>query len=84
MRMLAVALGGLGAAFFVGGVLSFIFGGCVMESTQAVSGLGPFNGVWSRADYCFFGALLAAVGSGLATSSYFHLKTKKSPQMPAS
>ena len=41
--------------------------------------LGPFDGVWSRADYCFLGAVLAAAGAGLATCGLLGLR----PRNPA-
>lgn len=68
MRAFLVAMTGLGAALLTGGLLSFLFGGWVLEGTLGVSGLGPFNGLWSPADYCFFGAVLSALGAGLAVS----------------
>jgi hypothetical protein len=68
MRALLVAMTGLGVALLVGGLLSFVFGGWVLGSALAVSGLGPFDGLWTPADYCFLGAVLSAIGAGLAVS----------------
>lgn len=68
MRALLVVMTGLGVALLVGGLLSFLFGGWVLGAPLLVSGLGPFDGLWSPADYCFLGAVLAAVGAGLAVS----------------
>ena len=74
MRMLLIAMTGLGSALVVGGLLSFVFGGWLLGSPLLVSGLGPLDGPWSSADYCFLGAVLAAVGAGLAVSGRLGLR----------
>jgi hypothetical protein len=68
MRGLLVAMTGLGVAMLTGGLLSFTFGGWILEGPLGVSGLGPFDGVWTSAEYCFLGAVLSAIGAGLAVS----------------
>ena len=68
MRGLLVVMTGLGVSLLTGGLLSFTFGGWLLRESLSVSGLGPFDGVWSPADYCFLGAVLSAVGAGLAVS----------------
>lgn len=73
MRVILIALTGLGFGLLVGGLLAFVFGGWVTDSPLAVSGLGPFNGSWAPADYCFAGALLSAVGSALAVGGWLGL-----------
>ena len=57
----------VGVALLVGGLLSFVYGAWVLKYPLTVHGLGPLDGLWSGADYCFLGALQAAVGAGLAT-----------------
>ena len=66
MRAILIAMTGIGVALLTGGMLSFIFGGWLLKEPLGVSGLGPFNGLWSPSDYCFLGAVLSAVGAGLA------------------
>ena len=67
MRALLVLLSSLGVAAFTGGLLAFVFGAWVLQGSLLVQGLGPLNGMWSPADYCFNGGALAALGAGLAT-----------------
>jgi len=66
MRGILVVMTGLGAARMTGGLFSFIFGGWSLKGPQGVSGLRPFDGVWSPADDCFLGAILSALGAGEA------------------
>ena len=68
MRAALIVLTGLGVALLTGGLLAFVFGGWILREPLHVVGLGPLNGVWSPADYCFLGAVQAAVGAGLATA----------------
>lgn len=66
MRFVLSVCIGLGLMLATGGLLSFIFGGWLLKGSLDVHGLGPFNGVWSSAEYCFLGAVLCGVGVGLA------------------
>jgi hypothetical protein len=66
MRALLIVMTGLGAALLTGGLLSFIFGGWLLKGTLMVAGFGPLDGLWSPAGYCFLGAVLSAIGAGLA------------------
>jgi len=68
MRALLIAMTGLGVALLVGGLLSFVFGACVLGEPLLVSGLGPLDGPWGPADYCFLGAVLSATGAGTTVS----------------
>lgn len=65
MRVLLILLASLGTALFAGGLLAFIFGGWLLHGPLSVQGFGPLSGQWSPPDYCFLGALLTALGSGL-------------------
>ena len=76
-RALLVVLAAVGAAALTGGLLAFAFGAWVLHEALTVSGLGaPWDGVWSRADYCFLGAVLAAVGAGLTTCGLLGLRPR--------
>jgi hypothetical protein len=77
-RAFLVLLASLGVASLTGGLLAFVFGGWVLHDAIHVSGLGPFDGVWSRADYCFLGAVLAAAGAGLTTCGLLGLRPRNS------
>ena len=74
MRILMLLLASLGVALLTGGLLAFIFGGWVLRAPLFVEGFGPLSGMWSHADYCFLGAVLASVGSGLATCGLVGLR----------
>jgi hypothetical protein len=75
-RALLVLSASLGAAALAGGLLAFVFGAWVLHDPIRVSGLGPFDGVWSQADYCFLGAVLSAAGAGLATCGLLGLRPR--------
>jgi hypothetical protein len=77
MRFILIVLTGFGSAAFVGGVLSFLFGGWVLRSPMGVNGLGPFNGIWSPTDYCFAGAVLASIGAGFAVAGWLGLNGRQ-------
>ncbi len=66
MRFLLSLVIALGVTITVGGLLSFVFG-LIRQGYVHVHGFGPLDGDWSNNDYCFLGALLASVGSGLIT-----------------
>lgn len=76
MRVALVVLASVGIALLTGGLLAFVFGGWVLHGSLVVSGLGPLNGRWSQADYCFLGAILAAIGGGLATCGFAGLRNR--------
>ncbi len=65
MRFVLSLVIALGLSLTVGGLLSFIFGLTLKDTIYVRLGLGSFDGVWASADYCFLGALLASIGSGL-------------------
>jgi hypothetical protein len=70
MRQLVTAgVISVGVAAFLGGVCALIYG-LAHPGVTNVAGLGPFNGVWSAADYCFLGGVLVAVGGGLTTFGF--------------
>jgi hypothetical protein len=67
MKLIATLGLALGVATIVGGSLAFAFGLSTTD-TIVISGVGPFAGFqdkWHPTDYCFLGAILAAVGAGL-------------------
>jgi hypothetical protein len=66
MRALLVGMAGFGVALLTGGLLAFTFGGWILKEPLRVSGMGPLNAVWSPPDYCLLGAVLSAIGAGLA------------------
>lgn len=68
MKLIATLALALGIATIVGGSLAFAFG-LSTSDTIVISGVGPFAGFqdrWTPADFCFLGAILTAVGAGLA------------------
>jgi hypothetical protein len=67
MRLILSVVAGVGAGLTVGGLLAFLFGACVEKAPLQVRGLGPFDGTWYPAAYCFLGAVLASVGAALVT-----------------
>jgi hypothetical protein len=65
-----------GVAAFLGGVCALIYG-LAHPGTTNVAGLGPFDGVWSAADYCFLGGVLVALGGGLTTFGFLVRTTRE-------
>lgn len=76
MRMLLILLASLGTALATGGLLAFIFGGWLLHGPLSVKGFGPLSGLWSPPDYCFLGALLAAIGSGFVMCGLLGLRER--------
>ena len=75
MRVLLIIFASLGVTLLTGGLLTFVFGGWVVRGPLFVEG-GPFKGMWTPADYCFLGAVLAAAGAGLATGGVLGLRPR--------
>lgn len=65
-QIITAAIIALGVALFVGGVCALVYG-LTHRGPTFVAGLGPLNGLWAAENYCFLGAVLAAIGGGLAT-----------------
>jgi len=64
-RVSSAFVAALGLAALAGGICATFYAIHFNISTT-VTGLGPFNGVWSPADYCFLGGVLVTAGVGLA------------------
>jgi len=68
MRLVLSLVIAFGVSLTVGGSFSFIFGLATREPIAvhtSFCGLGWVNGSWWPGQYCFLGAILASVGSGL-------------------
>jgi uncharacterized membrane protein HdeD (DUF308 family) len=67
MRTLLTSLvTAVGVAALAGGICSLVFG-FWHNGSLTVNWAGPLSGVWGPPEYCFFGGVLVAAGSGLAT-----------------
>jgi hypothetical protein len=70
MRFLFSIVIAVGVALTVSGLFGFIFGLAMKEPINVhtrICGLEWVNGDWWPGQYCFLGALLASLGSGLIT-----------------
>jgi len=66
---LTAFLAGLGMALLIGGLLAFV-GGIFQDEVRELHHLGPLNGIWDRHHTRFYGAIMAAIGSGLFTFAF--------------
>lgn len=67
----------LGSGAIVGGVFAYHFGLRLQEPLH-FRGLG-FNTTWNPYDYCFLGAVLAAIGTVCAVAALCDLLCRRPP-----
>lgn len=77
MRIFLSLVVALGLSLTVAGLLSFIFGldlkGAIVINSVL---LGSLNGDWSSGHFCFLGALLASIGSGVIIVGWLNWKPR--------
>lgn len=67
-RFLFLLWSSLSISLITGGLFSFYFG-TILKATLEVRGLWIFDGRWYYASYCFLGAVLTSLGTGMLTAA---------------
>lgn len=79
IKFFLVVMGALGSSLIVGGLFSFIFGSSIVTTPIKLNWFRPYEFTIYPYDYCFLGAVMSAVGTGLFTLGVLGIWSRRPP-----